>query len=309
MQLIKLLALLITLCVAHSLNAQKTVLKFDPKDTLNPFYETITYRLACNYALKKQTDSCLFFINLYLSHTSRKEGVEAILSSAEITTNLKDERWIRMRDKMTAELKTFYGPKFNTQLFLQLLKYEGEDQDTRWESLSTAKKFKYPNGFVDTLNLKHLKFVDSLLSHHVELSTSTVEKEGMKAIFLFIQHCQDTTRQGKYLDQINNWLSSGDIPGEDYAIYTDRLRTRRNLPQIYGSQYWTDEKTKQLVLCPIENIADLNSKRKQMGMKSIQYYLLNVEFFERKKFRRESVAGILKGNENLQDFISKEMDR
>jgi hypothetical protein len=87
------------------------------------------------------------------------------------------------------------------------------------------------------------------------------------------------------------------------------LRIKENRPQVYGSQYWTDEKAKLLVLYPVENIVELNNKRRLMGMKSIQFYLLNVEFLEGKKFRTESVAGILKGNENLQDFISKEIDK
>ncbi|MFZ7166077.1 MAG: DUF6624 domain-containing protein [Bacteroidota bacterium] len=305
--MIKCLLLVINLFIADSIHAQSTSSKFNLNDTLNPFYTTITYRLACNYAAKKQVDSCLLLINCYLRHTSREAGITAILSSPEINANIKDVRWIRMRDSMVTELKAIYGDKLNPHLFLQLLKYETEDQDARFGALSSNKKVKYQTGFVDTLNLKHLKFVDSLLTHSIELNKNTVGEEGMKAIFLFIQHCQNKERQETYENQIRKWVSSGDIKKEDYAIYIDRLKVRQNMAQVYGSQYWTDKENNKLVLYPVGSVSELTKNRKLMGLQSIQLYLLSVELFEGKKFRRESVAGILKGDENLQDYISKEL--
>ena len=294
------------ICACDTLLAQN---KFSVNDTTNPFYATITYRMACDFATKRQTDSCIHFISHYLSHTERKTGIVDILSSPEINNNLKGERWMKMRDSMIKELKILYGDKLNIPLFIRLLQYEAEDQGARWEALSPTMKFKYPKGGVDTLNLKHLKLVDSLLSNTVELNKITVGIEGMNAIFLFIQHCQDTIRQQKYAPQIKSWVTFGDIKGSSYALYLDRLRINHNQPQIYGTQFWRDENVNQLVLYPIENIADVNNLRKQMGMKSIQYDLLNYEFFEGKKFRRESVAGLLKETDNLQDYISKEIDK
>ena len=297
-------ASLLSVCI---LDAQKTVAKFTPSDTLNPFYSTITYRLACNYAAKKQTDSCMLFINFYLNHIERKTGITAILSSPEINTNMKSEAWVRMRDSMIKELETDSITKLNIPLFLQLLQYESEDQNSRWAGISSVKKGKYKVDFIDTLNLKHLKFVDSLLSQRVEISKATVGRAGMHAVFLFIQHCQDRERQERYSNQIRDWVNSEDIKKEDYAIYIDRIKVRQNKTQIYGSQYWVDKENNKLVLYPIENISELNKNRKLIGLQSIQLYLLSIEFLEGKKFRIESVAGILKEGDNLQDYISKEI--
>ena len=305
--MVRYLLAVVALLFIYTLAAQKPLAKFTPNDTLNPFYSTITYRLACNYAIKKQTDSCMLFIDFYLNHIERKTGITAILSSPEINANMKSEAWVRMRDSMIKELETDSIAKLNIPLFLQLLQYESEDQNARWTGISSVKKGKYKADFIDTLNLKHLKFIDSLLAQRVELSKVTVGQAGMHAIFLFIQHCQDRERQERYATQILNWVNSNDIKKEDYAIYIDRIRVRQNKAQVYGSQYWVDKENNKLVLYPVENISELNKNRKLIGLQSIQLYLLSIEFLEGKKFRIESVAGILKEGDNLQDYISKEI--
>ncbi len=283
---------------------------FNPNDTLNPLHFAKTRKLAFDYAQKNKVDSCLLLINICIrnlkTEKERKAGFTALLTSPELS-NLRDKNWIKLRDNLSEDLKKMYEPELNFPLFLKLLTYHTEDQNARWAALASKSKSINCVNCVDTLNLKHLRFVDSLLKQNVRLSKVTIGVDGMEAIFLFIQHCQDTVRQATYSKLIEGWFNSGDLSGGSYALYRDRIRVNQKQPQIYGTQFWKDEKTDQLVLYPVENIVELNKIRKKMGMKSIQYYLLNVEFLEKKRFNRESVSGLLKGNENLQDFISKEM--
>jgi hypothetical protein len=161
--------------------------------------------LACNYAVKKQIDSCLLFLNLFLDHTGRKAGIAAILSSPELDANLKDDRWITLRNSLVKELNILYNGQLNTSLFLQILKYEQEDQDVRWGMRASNKKGTSPSGFIDTLNLKHLKFIDSLLSHHVELSKITVGDEGMTGVFCLY----NTARMPAGNKNIRHYLNTG----------------------------------------------------------------------------------------------------
>ncbi len=285
--------------------------KFKLNDTLNPLYIAMTQKLACKYAIKKQYDSSLFFINEFRSQMNKgykKEGIIMLLASPEINANLYDKRWVAMRDSMIRELKTYYSSQFNTSVFIQLLQFDMEDQNLRWLAVSPSQSNKSFANSAVTLSQKHLKFIDSLLAQHVILDTNTVGKEGMHSLWLLIHHGVEKTNLNKYAEQMKSWYNSGEIEGGDYALYLDRVRITQGKPQIYGSQYMTDEKANQLILYPIESIANVNVLRKQMRMKSIQYYLVNVEFFEKKKFRKDSVEGILKGNENMQDLISKEMN-
>ena len=300
------------LCTTSLIYAQDSLDKFKLNDTVNSLYPAMALKLACRYAVRKQNDSSFFYINEFtrvMDKVDRKGSLLMILTSPELNANLMDKRWDTMREGMAKELKTYYGPEFNAPLFIKLQVYETEDQNARWATFSWKNKLAKHAGVIDTLNIKHLHFIDSLLEANIKLSRKLIGKEGMYSVSLFIQHGYDKVKHKSYLEQMKKWFEEGEIDGGEYALYIDRVRTNENKPQIYGSQYWIDEKANQLVLYRLESVADVNKLRKQAGMKSIQYYLLNVEFLEKKKFRRESVEGLLKGNESMQDYISKEMNK
>ena len=90
--MIRNLLLLFLFCaVTGVVYSQDALDKFKLNDTLNPLYVAMTQKLACKYAIKKQYDSSLFFINEFRSQMNKgykKEGIIMLLASPEINANL-----------------------------------------------------------------------------------------------------------------------------------------------------------------------------------------------------------------------------
>lgn len=63
---------------------------------------------------------------------------------------------------------------------------------------------------------------------------------------------------------------------ESYALMYDRVQISQDKPQLYGSQVRYNEATKKNEFFPIEDEANVNKRRAEMGMPPIESY---AEFF------------------------------
>jgi hypothetical protein len=67
----------------------------------------------------------------------------------------------------------------------------------------------------------------------------------------------------------------------EYALMYDRLQLRLGGEQRYGSQIgWSEDGTKGLL--PIESLDDIDARRREMGLGSLDEYLALFELEERR---------------------------
>jgi len=120
-------------------------------------------------------------------------------------------------------------------------------------------------------------FVDSLLSNVgwlVDLSQTADS-----AIFLVIQHARPHI-QRKYLPMIRERAEKGLLEKEYLALLEDRVLMMSHQKQLYGSQLFTRTKedgSRVLYVWPVEDPENIDTRRAEMGMTTMEEYLENFE--------------------------------
>ncbi|MDP3954853.1 MAG: hypothetical protein Q8Q15_00630 [bacterium] len=112
-------------------------------------------------------------------------------------------------------------------------------------------------------------------------SISKVGVEASDAAWLLTQHSDhDLEFQERALAMMKE-LPEGEIKKRNIAYLEDRVKVRgKGLPQIYGTQFWTDENGKY-VPRPIENPDKVDERRAAVGLGSLEKYQDIMEKFNR----------------------------
>lgn len=100
---------------------------------------------------------------------------------------------------------------------------------------------------------------------------ATVGENGMRAVFLVIQHASKDLRE-KYFPLIKASAEKGEMSLRAVAMMEDRMLMENGKPQKYGTQL-ISRNNGPLQLHPIEDEANVNKRRADMGMESIEDYL------------------------------------
>jgi hypothetical protein len=135
----------------------------------------------------------------------------------------------------------------------------------------------------DQDNRKDGKHIDAGIDHENQVQVvSLIEKcgwprkaevgeQGMKAVFLVIQHASKDLRE-KYFPLIKASAENGEISLRAVAMMEDRMLMENGKKQKYGTQL-ISYNNGPLKLHPIEDEANVNKRRAAMGMETIEQYL------------------------------------
>jgi hypothetical protein len=94
------------------------------------------------------------------------------------------------------------------------------------------------------------------------------------AAWLVLQHAS-LKSQLEFRNMAEQAVRERRLPPQQFALLVDRLLVRQGKPQIYGSQLSSEtvDGTLRTVLLPIEDPANLDSRRMSVGLSSICEYL------------------------------------
>lgn len=122
----------------------------------------------------------------------------------------------------------------------------------------------------DSLNLAS---IETILQWYGYPGKSKVgDIEGATA-WLVIQHAP-LEKQLQYYPLIDAAAQAGELPQSNRALLLDRIRVGQGLPQIYGSQVVRDPDTGQWKLHPIEDAANVDRRRAEVGLGPLADYAL-----------------------------------
>jgi hypothetical protein len=123
---------------------------------------------------------------------------------------------------------------------------------------------------VDRDNLVWLKGV---VEKHGWPGKSLVGQDGAQGAFLIAQHAvSDLDFMARCLDGLKAAYKTGDAEGQWVALMTDRLLVMKGKKkQLYGTQL--EPKDGKLVPQPIEDEANVDARRKELGMPPLADYL------------------------------------
>ena len=116
-----------------------------------------------------------------------------------------------------------------------------------------------------------------------------VGEDGTQAAFLIVQHA-DHAFQKEMLPLVRDAYRAGKLSGQSYALLLDRVLVGEGKPQVYGTQakpfdHW---KGKEPVLHPIEDEANVDKRRAEVGLPPLVEYLefLKQMYFPQKKDKK-----------------------
>ena len=92
-----------------------------------------------------------------------------------------------------------------------------------------------------------------------------VGREAAIAAFLILQHASYET-QVEYLPLVQAAVEVGELKGQWLAMLQDRILVSEGKPQIFGTQLRQDETTGGLQRYPIEDEANVDARREELGM-------------------------------------------
>ena len=164
--------------------------------------------------------------------------------------------------------------RLNTLLRLELLAMEEESQQEHIKSVLTLNEVDGSVfGVVDDVNqvdLRHTKRLREIIREFGWPSAALVGQRGVEAAFLIAQRSPSLKFQKQCLPLIRAAARSGDLSMQDFALFTDLVRTNEGKPQIYGTQF--KHEGGKPVPYPIANPRGVNARRAAVGLPPLAEY-------------------------------------
>lgn len=104
------------------------------------------------------------------------------------------------------------------------------------------------------------------------LKLSVFGKEAVDNAWVLVQHSPNTPFRKEMLAKMKE-LPDGEVEKKRIAQIEDRIRVSEGKPQLYGTSFKIDLKTKELSYDPIEDIENVNARRASMEMDTFEEHL------------------------------------
>lgn len=129
---------------------------------------------------------------------------------------------------------------------------------------------------VEKVDTKHTQRVKEMVENIGFLGISKVGKEGSHNAWLLVQHTPDSEFMKMYLQMMEE-QDEGEYDKVNHAYLKDRVLLNDGKPQLYGTQLVNDKVTGKPVLYEVEDRENLNKRREEIGLETIEEYLRNFE--------------------------------
>lgn len=184
-----------------------------------------------------------------------------------------NETYIKLLDAYAKEADPEYYP-----LEQELCAMRKKDQSIRLLLMDAEKKYgkdetlpqsiRHIMNEIDSVNASR---VIQIIDKYGWLGADDIGEEANEAIFLCIQHYNDTIIQNKYLPILKEAVANGNAKGWHYAFLTDRCLMNQGKPQVYGTQ--TIRAKGKYYLVPLQDVDRVDELRKEVGLQPLSQYM------------------------------------
>ncbi|PRY10710.1 hypothetical protein CLV24_113129 [Pontibacter ummariensis] len=234
------------------------------------------YNAACSWALAGNKEKAF----AHLTKAVEKDWVNLshLKQDGDLKSLHKDKRWPQLLAQVEAR-KDKVEANYNKPLQAQLEKIYQTDQYYRMMIDSVQKNYGTESvqwkGLLDKMQAQdeeNKRQVVAILEKHGWPGKSLVGPTASMAAFLVIQHSDKATME-KYLPLLREAIEKGEASKSNLALMEDRVLINKGLPQLYGSQLRMNAETKRYELYQVEDEANLDKRRAEMGLGPIAEYL------------------------------------
>lgn len=244
------------------------------------------YNAACSWALTGNKDKA--FTHLNKSIEKGWDNISHLKKDTDLSSLHTDKRWEPMVKKLQAKVDIIEA-NYNKPLKAQLEQLYEKDQQIRREFIAAMQKQGMESAEVKELGQKmrqtdaeNQKQVIAIIEEHGWPGKSMVGTQASSAAFLVIQHTPRDQKEimGKYLPLLRDAVAKGEAAKSQLALMEDRYLMYNDKPQLYGSQVTMNQATGKQELYKVEDEANLDKRRAEMGLGPIRDYLnqMGVEY-------------------------------
>jgi hypothetical protein len=167
-------------------------------------------------------------------------------------------------------------PKRDEKLQKELLDLVREDQEARKELIKNPSEDSPAARKVADVDRKNTARLKEIIDKRGWPGRSLVGEDGAHAAWLLVQHAdRDRELQKRCLKLLEKAVKAGEASGVDLAYLTDRVLVAENKKQLYGTQFRV--KDGKLEPSPIEDEANVDRRRKEVGLPSLAEYRKMIE--------------------------------
>ncbi|WP_223189789.1 DUF6624 domain-containing protein [Nonomuraea terrae] len=155
---------------------------------------------------------------------------------------------------------------YNPELRAELLRMFKADQEIR-----TLEASQEDWDRVEKTNTERMR---QILDEHGWPGYAMVGKDGAQAAWALVQHAdRDLDLQRRGLELMRQAVEKGDADRSELAYLVDRVRVAERKPQVYGTQWETTPEGEWRPRTQIENEAQVDQRRADMGLEPLADYL------------------------------------
>ncbi len=126
--------------------------------------------------------------------------------------------------------------------------------------------------FDNQIDVKNTREFKKILDRYGWPKKSVFGENVSNGAWLIVQHADhDIDFQESCLKVVKRLEKINEISRQVIPLLIDRVRVNQGRKQIYGTQFYTNEKN-QLVPLPLTNPSKVNSSRKKYGLSSLASY-------------------------------------
>ncbi|KAA3436176.1 DUF6624 domain-containing protein [Rufibacter hautae] len=234
------------------------------------------YNAACSWALAGDKNKAFTYLNQAVA--KGWENKNHLQKDTDLTSLHADKRWTKLVQDLEAKLIKLEA-NYNKPLKAQLEKIYETDQHYRGMLDSVQKhhgmesaQWKDTWDKIEAQDKVNQQQLIEIIEKHGWPGKSLVGQQASQAAFLVIQH-SDRELMEKYLPLLREAAAKGEASKSSLALMEDRVRMNRGLPQLYGSQLQMNPETKKYELYKVEDEANLDKRRADMGLGPISEYM------------------------------------
>ncbi|MEO1513513.1 MAG: DUF6624 domain-containing protein [Bacteroidota bacterium] len=233
------------------------------------------YNAACSWALVGQTAPALSCLDKSID--AGWTDLEWMKKDSDLNSLHETDEWAQSIQKLGAIVEEIER-KLNKPLKKELEEIYVKDQMYRkmldsieqtygLESDEIKAHWKLIN---DTDSVNEMRVVE-IIGEYGWPGRSLVGGKANSAVWLVIQHAPLATQE-KYLPLLQASVKDGESSGSNLALLEDRILMRNGKPQKYGSQVRRDRDTGEKYFYEIEDPANVNERRAEVGLGPIEDY-------------------------------------
>ncbi|MDF2436384.1 MAG: hypothetical protein K0Q95_760 [Bacteroidota bacterium] len=241
-------------------------------------YRVDRYNAARAWTLAGNKDSA-FYQLFKVADAFKYDNYDYIAHDSVLTSLYKDERWEKLLSAVKKNIGTEEA-KMNKKLLRLMDSVYHDDQAYRFLQISIDKEYgadsekgKEIRTTIRTKDSINESIVTNLLDNYGWLSTEVVGSNGNATLALVLQHSSFST-QKKYLPMMREAVKNKKADAYDLALIEDKVALKEKGKQIYGT-YLIAASNKKYFIAPIENPEQVDKRRAELNLVSMNEYLKN----------------------------------